>query len=440
VKPEVTDIPPAGPRAQPGYISTLKNRDFAVIWLGQAVSSMGDGMHRIAVMWVVSEITGSHVAVGGVFFFSALPLLLVGLFAGAAADQLNRKRLMIWSDIGRAVLVMTIPILLWTDNFNYWVIVFATFGVSLLSLFFRPAMKASIPNIVGRSHLLTANSLNEISLQIATIVGHTLGGLVVATSGGTTAFALNSLTFLISALAISLARIPGTKIQESKRKVELKMILLGIPEGFRFIFAFPLLLSLVSAMLLLNFFAGPTQVLANAQVAENWTDTGAVGLGLLMSAMSGGAMVGAFVVRYAVLWIRRHQLIVLSTAVVGISYILAGLAPTLQVGLLAFALLGLALPMINIPLITWEQEIVPDHLRGRVFAAIEVGCDSLRAPSFLAGGWAAQVFGPSPTFAVCGSAFLAAALFIRRACQVYGGLEAAAPTSEAAAGFTAPEV
>ena len=159
------------------YGSLLRNRNYALLWVGQLVSAFGDRLHQIGLLVLVGALTGNNLwSVGLVFVTIGLPELLFGLFAGALVDRWDRRRVMIVADLSRLFLVASIPLLARVGL--PWVYVI-TFFLTTATLFFRPAKDATIPSIVTQRALLKANSLSETTENVSDVLGLPLAGALV---------------------------------------------------------------------------------------------------------------------------------------------------------------------------------------------------------------------------------------------------------------------
>jgi len=406
-----------------GYLAVLRNRNFAVIWAGQAISMAGDAVHRVALLWLVKEMTGSGTAMGTVALCASLPLLFFGLFAGVVADLVDRKKLMIWSDLLRAGLVLLVPVLSWWGDLQVWHLCAVAFLHSCISIFFNPALMATIPNVVGKEGLISANSLSQLTMRLAGIFGPALGGILIAAAGTMPAFLLNSASFLASAAAIGLAAIPGMEVGEkSRRDLNIANILGGVKDGVGFVLAHSLLLSMVIIAVILNFFGAPMGILAALHVDIQW-QAGAVGFGTVMSALSAGAFAGIVCVGPLVRSLRRERVVSLSILLQGACLVLFALGRSLFHGITAFALFGFCNSVANVPMISWLQEAIPDRMRGRVFSAVSVACEAASPLSLATAGWAADAVGTVPLFMVIGSSSMVGGLWLARVFQVQGGMK-----------------
>jgi len=185
-------------------LKTLKNRDFLKLWLGQLASRIGDGIHEIALAWLVLELTGSALSMGAILAVSITPNLLFGLPAGVLVDQFNRKQIMVLADFSRTVIVLVIPITYMLGVLQIWMIFAVAFLTSTAEAFAGPARLSSIPNLVKEENLDPANSLIQITKAVSSLFGLSLGGAVVAIFGPADSFFLDSLSFFLSMVFISL--------------------------------------------------------------------------------------------------------------------------------------------------------------------------------------------------------------------------------------------
>jgi MFS family permease len=189
-------------RTSASYATLLRgNVNFRYLWSGQIVSLLGDWFNLIASATLVAELTNSGIAVGGLFVVRMLAQLLVSPFAGVAADRYNRQRLLILTDIGRAITVL--GFLLVREPGQVWLLYVLTLIQLGMSGFFFPARNAILPDIVSRNELGSANALSAATWSVMLAFGAALGGIVAGSWGVRPAFIIDAMTFLVSALLIS---------------------------------------------------------------------------------------------------------------------------------------------------------------------------------------------------------------------------------------------
>jgi predicted MFS family arabinose efflux permease len=196
---------------QAGYIELLRqNRDFRNLMLGRFISQMGDWFNSIAIFTLLLNLTGSGESVAIVLIIKLLPTFFFGPLAGVVADRFNRKTIMLASDILRGFTVL--GFLLIDSAEQVWIVYLLTALQIMLSTFFEPAESASIPNIISRKDLITANTLASVSWSVTLALGAAIGGFVTAAFGRDTAFIIDALSFFISALFIWAVHIPPIEL------------------------------------------------------------------------------------------------------------------------------------------------------------------------------------------------------------------------------------
>jgi len=194
--------PGAGNTGTTGYIDLIRtNPNFRSLWLGQVVSLFGDWFNLIASAALISKLTQSNLAVGGLFVVRMLAPFLISPIAGVAADRYNRKLLLILTDLLRAVIVLGF---LFIDSPRQVWLLYTLTALQLgLSGFFFPTRNAILPDIVSRRELGTANALSASTWSVMLAVGAALGGLVTGSWGIQPSFAIDAVTFLLSAFFIA---------------------------------------------------------------------------------------------------------------------------------------------------------------------------------------------------------------------------------------------
>lgn len=201
---------------QAGYLELLKqNRDFRNLMLGRFISQMGDWFNSIAIFTLLLNLTGSGESVAIVLIIKLLPTFFFGPLAGVVADRFNRKTIMLASDLLRGVTVL--GFLLIDSAEQVWMVYALTALQIILSTFFEPAESASIPNIISRKDLVTANALASASWSVTLALGAAIGGLVTAAFGRDTAFIIDALSFFISALFIWAVHIPPIRLSGTSK-------------------------------------------------------------------------------------------------------------------------------------------------------------------------------------------------------------------------------
>lgn len=187
-------------------LSVLSARDFRLLWLSQSASVLGDALVLVAVGLLVTRLTGDPSDVGLVLVAYSTPLVLLVLLGGVVADRLPRQRVMVASDVARAVLHGTLALLILTGAVRIWhmVVIGLLFGTA--EAFFRPAYAGLVPQTVAEGDIQAAQALTGVSREVAEVAGPALATALVLGVGGAAAFALDAATFVVSALLLSRVR------------------------------------------------------------------------------------------------------------------------------------------------------------------------------------------------------------------------------------------
>lgn len=193
------------------YVEFVRhNRDYRNLWYSQIISLMGDWFNLIASAALIAKLSGSGLAIGGIFLARLLPPLLLGPFVGVVADRFNRRKILIASDLLRTGVVLAF--LLVRSEADIWLIYLLTVLQFSISAFFEPTRAALLPSIVPRRDLVTANALSSTTWSTMLALGAALGGLATALFGITTAFILDALTFVLSAWFITRLSVSGDAV------------------------------------------------------------------------------------------------------------------------------------------------------------------------------------------------------------------------------------
>lgn len=338
--------------------ATLRhNRGFLLLWVGQSVSNVGDWINFVAITVLVYQLTGSGLSLGVLRATHAGPELLLGALAGVCVDRWDRKTTMIGADLSRAGLVA-----LMAASGNVAEIFALSLGVNVASIFFGPAKSATIPNLVTRDTLARANGLSSTSQTMAMALGSTIGGIAIAVVGLRQAFYLDAASFLISALCISLIRVPRASVAGTAGSsfwIELR-------GGWDALRNHPIRRGVTIMATALVLGPGVSTVLA-VILAENVLHGGMTGYSLIVSAMGIGAAVGAIAMSALGSRVPRDGSYRLGFFLTALGTATVGVSRSVPLAALGFAVLGAGQIVASISGTTLLQEHTDDHLRGRIF-------------------------------------------------------------------------
>ncbi|HUR35301.1 MAG TPA: MFS transporter [Vicinamibacterales bacterium] len=374
------------------------NRNFRLLFLGQAISQLGDWFNSVAVFALLLDLTGSATAVAWMMIVQFLPMAIIGPLAGVVVDRVDRRRLMIATDIFRGVAVL--GLLLVRSREQVW-LAYVVMALTVCgSAFFEPARTATIPNVTSREELMPANALSSATWAAMLAVGASIGGLVTALAGREIAFVINGASFFISAWFISRTRYDATPPARTPRTGWLALT--GLPDlldGVNYVrrSAHVSAIMFVKAgwglaggvLLLLTVFGQRVFPIAGSTAA---------GIGVLYGARGIGAGLGPMALRWMLgqtpTTMRRS--IGPAYFVVGAFYIALAAAGTLPAAAACVLLAHFGGSILWVFSTVLLQMEVPDEFRGRVFAAELALVTFTSSVSSYATGYALDRLGWSP--------------------------------------------
>ncbi|AVH97638.1 MULTISPECIES: MFS transporter [Streptomyces] len=360
------------------------------LWFGNTVSWVGQGMTALAVSLQVYDITGSPFSVGLVGLFSLVPLVVFGLYGGAIADTVDRRKLGLASAAGSAVLSIALAGAAFAGFHRVWFLYAIVALQAVCAALNSPARTAMIPRLLPPEQLRAANALNSMVMTFGTLVGPSLGGLIVGLAGYQTAYLVDAVAFTASLYAMW--RLPS--MLPDRKGTERASVL----DGLRFLATRPNLRMTFFSDFCAMILAHPRALFP--AVAVVWYGGDAKTAGLLVAAPAFGALLGGVLSGWQGR-IRHHgQAILIAVACWGTAIAVFGLTRNLWLGLLFLALAGYSDTVSMIFRNTMMQVAAPDEMRGRlqgVFIVVVAG--GPRLGDFLAGSAADLT---SPAVAITG--------------------------------------
>jgi MFS family permease len=354
------------------YLAILRrNRNFRLLYIGQTISQLGDWFNAVAIFALLLDLTGSATAVAWMMIVQFLPVAIVGPLAGVVVDRVDRRRLMIVTDLLRGLLVLALLLIHRRDQ--VWIAYLVMAVIVGAQAFFEPARTATIPNVTSAEELLPANALSSATWSAMLALGASIGGVVTAVAGRNVAFAVNAASFFASAFFIARTRYESTPPILPRPNGLLALTgISDLVDGLRYVRQ----RSHVGALMLVKAgwgLAGGVLLLLTifGQRVFPIGGSSAAGIGVLYGARGVGAGLGPIALR----WIlgqeprRLRRAIGPAYFMVGLFYVALAGAPTLWVA--ALCVLGAhfggsILWVFSTVLLQLE---VPDRFRGRVFAA-----------------------------------------------------------------------
>ncbi len=372
-----------------------QNRNYRYTWMGQVVSEMGDYFNNIAVFALVMEKSGSGLVVSGVMLSRAIPAVVAGPFAGVFLDRLDRRRIMIASDLIRAVVALAF--LLTINQPRPWLLYLLSAALMFVSPFFSSGRAAILPTIASAEELHTANSLTQTTQWATLTAGTLVAGVCVARLGYHWAFVLNSLSFIFSAWAIWHIAVPGGfRANAAGGAAQAVRPWREYAEGLAYMRSVPLMMGIAMISAGWAMGGGAAQILF-ALFGEQVFHRGASGIGSIWGFAGIGLLLGGAAGHLA----GRRVSFTGYKRVVTISYLLHGAAYMLfsQVESYAAALVLMMLSRVGMAatsVLNNSQLLrhTSDQFRGRVFATMETLRFAVMIVSMAGAGIASQYAGP----------------------------------------------
>ena len=379
--------------------SVLRQRDFGLLWGAQTVSELGSAVTLVAFPLVaITALHASNFAVGVISASSTAAWMLVGLPAGVWVDRLRRRPVMVATDLGRAVLMASVPVAWALGALSVAQLIVVALLAGVLTVFFNVANTAFLPVVVASDRLADGNSALQASFATAGIAGPSLGGGLVQLVGAPAAVLADAVSFVVSALCVWRIRSPEPpSAPAADRRLSTE-----VAEGVRYVFGHPLTRGIVTSVTLSNFLFGGFEAVVFVFLARQLGLRAGVvgvlfavgGVGALLGSMAAGAVARRFGDARP-LWVSSTMtaagglLLPLATPGWGLSWFVAGML-VLNAGIAAF----------NVYVLSAIQAGTESRLLGRVIASTRMFTRGGIALGGLAGGALATVAPPRVALAI----------------------------------------
>jgi MFS family permease len=364
----------------------LSLHNFRLLWLGESVSSLGDQFYLVALPWLALQLTGSGLALGTVLMTAMVPRAVFMLGGGALTDRWSSRTMMICSNVGRAVLVACLSVLVIRHATQMWQVYAISVGFGTFDALFYPAYTSLLPSIVSPEQLAAGNSVLQSTLQLSGLIGPALAGIVIARTGVGPALVVDAVSFAFSVMMLSLITVAkATSSIAGVGNSAPASLLSSIAAGIRYSLREPIVRALLLPLAAINLcFSGPFLV-GISWIAKHRFQ-GADALGNLFSAFAAGSLVGSLSAG------PMHKVKRLGPLIVGLAVALAlGLAAMgLQLNLWASAAvlfaLGMVVGFVSILVVTMLQGRAAPEFLGRVMSLVMLGSVGLAPLSYVIAG------------------------------------------------------
>ncbi len=394
----------------PSPFIALQHRNFRLLWTGQLISFSGSNMQTAAILWHVALLVQPErrpIALGMVGLVRLMPIVFFAIAGGTVADASDRRRVMFYTQSTMCVTAFVLAFLTHQGLDHPWPIYALAAVSAAANAFDSPARQSLMPMLVPRDHLANAISLNAIMLQVASVAGPALGGIVIATLGIKWVYAVNAVTFICVILSLLMMRNVPARGAGEVSDISVR----AVREGLGFVFSSPIIRSTMLLDFFATFFSSATALLPI--FAQDVLRVGARGYGWLYAAPSVGAVLMSFVMVRSIERIERRGVVLIwAVSVYGLATIMFGLSRSFWLTFLCLAVTGAADTVSMVLRNVIRQLGTPDHLRGRMVGINMVFVQG--GPQFgeLEAGAVGQLFGPRASVVTGGLGCLIATAWI----------------------------
>lgn len=345
-------------------LAVLLHRDYAIYWSGQTVSMIGTWMQVMAQSWVVVTFTDKASALGFLQFASALPMMILTLFGGVAADRMDKRRILIVTQVILMCLAFALAAMYGYGKLQLWHLFALAVCSGMAAAYDMPASQAFTPELVEPEEIPQAIALNNASFHGSRIIGPAVAGYVIATRGIVGAFVANGLSFVAVILSLLLVH---SRHAPQRRLAQAGSTLQSMKEGLRYVRERPRLLILMAFSMLITLLVFPNLIVLLPLYAKDALGSDSRGFSYLMSSSGLGAMIGSLLL-LATPKESRNLRIGLGLCGVTAALIVLGLSHNLYLSCAGVFLNSLSFSTLVGLSNTIIQEVVPGHLRGRVMS------------------------------------------------------------------------
>jgi MFS family permease len=380
----------------PKMVAALHHRNFRLFWFGQMISLVGTWMQNVARGWLVLQMTNSPFLLGLVSMLGMLPILFVAPFGGALADNLNKRTVIITTQITAMTLALVLATLVFTKQVQYWHIVVLASILGITMAIDAPTRQSFIVEMVGKKDLLNAIALNSSIFNLARILGPAFAGLIISAIGIVLCFYVNGISYI--AVIAGLLMMRGNFSPAKKKRTH---VLKDIKDGFSYARQNRNIMSLITLVALSSIFIMPYAMLMPV-FARDVLQVGARGLGILLASAGVGALIGALSLALFSDYRKKGRFVMAGTSTFVIAALMFSFSNSYHISILLLLFIGWGMVMQNASINSLLQTITPDHLRGRIMSLYVLFFAGMMPFGSLQAGFIADRFGAQMALRVGG--------------------------------------
>lgn len=364
----------------------LDNRDFVLLWIGEAISLLGDQFYLLALPWLVLKLTGDAFAMGTVLALGAIPRAVLMLVGGGLTDRFTPRRIMLYSNLVRMILVTILAVVVLIDMIQLWMLYGMALAFGIADAFLFPAGSAIVPRIVDKPLLKIGNAIIQGTIQLSVFLGPMLAGFLIARvtsmetiagdktvadiTGIGIAFVVDAVTFIASAVTLLLMR--DRPRDQADAIGGADTVWQAIRGGLQTVWDDRTLRLLFALIATGNFLIVGPLTIGIPVLADSRLSQGATALGILTSMFGGGYLIGLLLagslpqpqserlgINLGVVW-----------SLMGLGVALLGIAQTTPLAAAIILLMSTANGYVSILFMTWLQQRTPDTMQGRMMSVL----------------------------------------------------------------------
>ena len=389
---------------------SLRYRNFRLFFGGQSISLIGTWIQRIALPWLVYDLTDSVVLLGIVGFAGQIPTFLLASYAGVIVDRRNRYRILIATQVLAMIQALALALLVFSGSIQVWEIVLLSVMLGFINAFDMPSRQSFMVEMVEKKEDLgNAIALNSTMVNGARLLGPSIAGVLISLTGEATCFLINGLSYLVV-----IASLLNMKIIPKEKKQKDSKIIAELKEGFRYTFGFKPVRFIILLLALVSLMGMPYSVLMPVYAKEILHGSSHT-FGFLMGASGLGALSGALYLASRRNAAGLEKIIPVSAVVFGTGLILLSVSGVFWIASLVMILTGAGMMMVMASSNTVIQTVIDDSKRGRVMSIYAMAFMGTAPFGSLISGALAKAIGTPLTLAIGGfSCMLGAGYYLRK--------------------------
>ncbi len=353
-----------------------KDKNIPLLWSAQMISTAGDAIYHLALIWLILDITGSPAVTGLVAMGTYLPAMLFSLYAGVLSDRLHRIGLMIFSNLAQAFTVIIIPIMLYLGHEATLMIGILAFVRAAFGTLFPPALNAFIPTITNRDSLVRINSVMATSQQFAWLIGPALAGILLGFISLKALFILDGLSFVLATVLLLLVRHP-----EQKPKPTDHSSVKDLTEGIRYLVEHPFIGYFIGLTVINNLFIMGPAIVGTPILVKEVLSGSASDFAFVEACLALGMLIGSFFVYRLCGKINPGRLLLIGMILDGVTYSIFYLADSVLFVMVFITIHAIGIPMITVSRTAIIQRHTPNAVHGRLFSMVHIAVVGMTALS-----------------------------------------------------------